>query len=72
MIHSGGKEDRIVRVFSSLLVPVSLVLILGGIIVTGCGVLLEVITHEPVYLAMIVAGSCAIAGGVICHCLKRN
>jgi len=49
-----------------LFAPVSLVLLLTGIIVICCGIGLEVLTGEPFYLAIITIGSCLIAGGVIC------
>ena len=61
------------RLFNLLLVPVSLTLILAGIVITCCGIGLEVLTGEPFYLVIITIGSCLVAGGIIFHtCCKKK
>lgn len=60
------------RLFSRLLMPVSLVLVLTGIVVIAAGIGLEVLTGEPLYLAAITVGSVLVAGGIIYHaCCKH-
>ena len=60
------------RKLFNLLVPVSLALVLAGIIVTAAGIGLELFTSEPIHLVMITVGGCLVAGGIIYHCWKRN
>ena len=62
------------RLFNLLLVPVSLTLVLVGIVVTSCGIGLELLTGEPIYLVIITVGGCLVAGGIIYHayCRKKS
>ncbi len=48
--------------FRLLLQPVSLLLL--GIVITSCGIVMELCTGKPLFLVAIVAGSCLIAGSI--------
>ncbi len=58
--------------FKLLLQPMSLVLL--GIVITGSGIVMELFTGEPLFLVVIAAGSCLVAGGIIYHacCRKKS
>lgn len=60
------------RLLNLLLVPMSLGLLLAGIVITCCGIGLEVLTHEPIYFAVITIGGCLVAGGIVYACCTKK